>query len=54
MTKFLKKLDLIFCGVDLVFTIDAFMCADWLFGTICGLSTLAFLVLGWKESKSND
>lgn len=54
MKNFFKKLDLIFCGADLIFTIDAFMCEDWIFGILYGMSTLAFLILGWKESKKND
>ena len=54
MKNFFRKLDLIFCGMDLVFTIDSLMCGDWLFGTLCGLSTLAFLILGWKENKKEN
>ena len=54
MKNFFKKLDLIFCGAEVVFAIDAFMCGDWLFGAIFGVSALAFLIFGWKENKNND
>ena len=50
---FFKKLNLIFCGADLVFAIDSFMCEDWIFGSLCALSSLAFLILGWKEKKND-
>ena len=52
--RFFKKISLILCGVDLVFAIDSFMYEDWIFGTLGALSTLAFLILGWKENKKND
>ena len=52
--SFFNKLSLIFCGADLVFAVDSFMCTDWIFCSLCAASAFAFLSLGWKGKKKND
>ena len=49
MNKTLKKIDLIFCGIDIAVAITHFMSGDILMGSIFAICVLMFLITGWKE-----
>lgn len=49
MDKILKKIDLIFCGIDIATTVACFKSGDILMGSVFTICGLAFLIIGWKE-----
>ena len=49
MNKIVKKIDLIFCGIDIAATIASFKSGDILMGSLFAVCGLMFLITGWKE-----
>ena len=49
MDKILKKINLIFCGINIAATTACFKSGDILMGSVFAACGLTFLIVGWKE-----